>query len=95
MKTQKIYLEITETYNYKLICGRENGNYTVKISKSFPNWYFAVCDLIDFYSNTEIDTICNTTEDNIILARNLYDGHKFEERKLRDYEPKVLVHSTI
>ena len=95
MKTQKIYLEITETYNYKLICGRENGNYTVKISKSFPNWYFAVCDLMDFYGNTNIEIICNTTEENIILAKNLYGGHKFDERKLRDYEPKVLVHSTI
>lgn len=73
----------------------ENSVYTLKINKNYEYWYYDLCDLIDFYkSNNSIKVILDVEKADIITARKLYSSHTYNEKCLREYESKFMVHST-
>ena len=72
----------------------EESVYTLKISKRYKSWCYDLCDLIDFYSDTDVDIILKVDDKDIETARKLYGNHKYNDNFLRDYETKILVHST-
>ena len=72
----------------------ENSVYTLKISRNFKYWYYDLCDLIDFYKDRDVEIILDAEPDDIDLARELYGNHKYNEMYLREYETKIMVHST-
>lgn len=88
----KIVLKLTNSTEYNMFMSLENGVYTVKLSKNLKCWYMELCDMMGFYENTDIEVIAE--EEDIQLAKNLYGNHTFRDKFLREYEPKVLVHST-
>lgn len=90
----KINCELTNTTEYNQFCCMEKSVYTLKISKRFKYWYYDLCDLIDFYSDTDVDIILKADDKDIKTARKLYNNHKYNDNYLRDYETKILVHST-
>ncbi|MDE6385660.1 MAG: hypothetical protein K2L36_05880 [Eubacterium sp.] len=90
----KIKCYLTDATEYNQFCCSENGVYTLKISKNSNSWYYDLCDLIDFYKNSNTQIILDITEADVVLARRLYKNHKYNECSLREYETKVLVHST-
>lgn len=90
----KIYCRLTNSTEYNQFCCLENGVYTLKISTNFKYWYYDICDLIDFYSGSNVELVLDIDKSEIDKARALYGNHKFNEKHLREYETKVLVHST-
>lgn len=90
----KINCELTNSTEYNQFCCSENGIYTLKISKNFKYWYYDLCDFIDFYNGSNIQIDLDVEQPDLALARKLYGNHKYNECALRDYETKVMVHST-
>ena len=90
----RISCRLTNSTEYNQFCCSENGIYTLKISKNFKGWYYDLCDLIDFYNESNVQIDLNVEQADIALARKLYGNHKYNECALRDYETKVMVHST-
>ncbi len=90
----KIRCLLTNSKEYKQFNCFKKGIYTLKISKEYDYWFYDLCDFIDFYTDTDIEEVLEISKTNLALARNLYGNHKYNECILRDYEPKVLVHST-
>lgn len=85
---------LTNSKDYKSFCGLENSIYTVKISKQYKYWYYDLCDMIDFYSDSYVELILEISKNDIELARSLYGNHSYDENTLREYEPTVMVHTT-
>lgn len=90
----KIYCKLTNSTEYNQFCNLVNGVYTLKISRNFKYWYYDLCDLIDFYRDSEVELDLDIEQAEIDMARALYGDHKFNEKFIREYETKVLVHST-
>lgn len=90
----KIYCKLTNATEYNQFCNLINGVYTLKISRNFKYWYYDLCDLIDFYKNSEVELDLDIEQAEIDMARALYGDHKFNEKFIREYEPTVFVHST-
>lgn len=90
----KIKCVLTDSKEYRQFNCYENSIYTIKISKNYDYWYYDLCDLIDFYRETDIEVIIKADNSDLCLARRLYGSHSYNERELREYEPDVMVHST-
>ena len=91
----KIKCKLTDSTEYKQFCCMENSVYTLKINKNYEYWYYDLCDWIDFYkSNNSIKVILDVEKADIITARKLYSSHTYNEKCLREYESKFMVHST-
>lgn len=90
----KISCKLTDSTEYRQFCSVEKSVYTLRISRNFKYWYYDLCDLIGFYRSSDVELILDIEPNDIMLAKNLYANHCFNERKLREYESKVLVHST-
>lgn len=90
----KINVKIVSTDEFVSFCGIENSVYTVKINNHYKYWYYDLCDMQGFYANTNIELNLEIDDDDYKAAIKLYGSHKYNDRFLRDYEPKVLVHTT-
>lgn len=79
-----------------MIVGANNGcAYTMKISKQLhDDWKMAIGDFIGYCNANNLNGILAITEDEYNDIQNYYVGHNNNETTLRDYEPKILVHST-
>ena len=89
-------LVLTDSNEYKQYVGSNNEcAYTVKISRKIcDNWMMAVGDFIDFYNEQGKNLILVMSEIQYTAVKNFYNGHKYDEPFVRDYEPTILVHST-
>lgn len=90
----KIRCVLTDSTEYRQFNCFENSIYTLKISKYYDFWYYDLCDLIDFYSDTSIEVVLEIDDNDLFLARQLYGSHRYNEQTLREYETTVMVHST-
>lgn len=79
-----------------MIVGANNGcAYTMKISKQLhDDWKMAIGDFIGYCDANNLNGILAITEDEYNDVQRYYAGHINNETFLRDYEPKILVHST-
>lgn len=90
----RIVLKLTNTTDYNIFMSRENGAYTVKLSKNLKHWYMEFCDMLGFYQHTDIEVEVIADVEDIKHAEKLYGNHSYKDCFLRNYESKVLVHST-
>ncbi len=90
----KIRCVLTDSTEYRQFNCIENSIYTLKISKNYEYWYYDLCDLIDFYSDTNVEVVLEVGDSDLSFARQLYGNHKYNENTLREYESEVMVHST-
>lgn len=78
-----------------MLCGSRNGcAYTLKVSRRFSGWEFAVGDFLDFYANGGKNVLAVLSEADLQAVRSIYGSHSCRDRCLRAGEPTVLVHST-
>lgn len=91
MKIRCVLNDSTEYRQYNCF---ENFVYTLKISKQYEYWYYDLCDLIDFYTDTNMEVVLEIDPSDLERARELYGNHQYDERSLREYETDVMVHST-
>lgn len=90
-----IILMLTDSADYQMFCGSENGSaYILRISKKYHGWEFAVCDFLGFHTSANKNIILIANESDIQYAKKKYANHSYNERILRENEPRVLVHST-
>lgn len=91
-----IILMLTDSEDYRLMCGRENGcAYTIKVSRAkCEDWQMAVCDFIGFSEANGKNAVLVMSESDLETAKKYYDGHRYNDPFLRENEPSVLVHST-
>lgn len=90
-----IVFQLVEDVDYNMLCGSFNGCvYSLKVSKSFANWEFSLGDFEGYYSSVEKNIIVVISEEDYIHQKQVYFGHSFDEKYLRDFEKQVLVHST-
>lgn len=90
-----IEFNLTDSHDYKVISGlNKNSIYTVKVSRHYTNWRMSVCDFVLFHEALNKKILLNITQQDFIMAKNHYGRHQYNDNFLREYEPKVLVHST-
>lgn len=91
-----IVLMLTDSLGYQQIGKSSDGcAYTIKVSRNqYKDWKMAVGDFIDFCEINKKNAILVMSEADLKSARNHYEGHSYNEPRLRDNEPSVLVHST-
>lgn len=100
--TQKEYdstwlvLTLSHDIDTPMLVGANNGcAYTIRISKLLhDDWKMAVGDFIKYCNINNLNGILSITEDEYNDVQSYYVGHNNNETTLRDYEPKILVHST-
>ena len=91
-----LVLVLTSDIDATMIVGADNCcAYTIKISKQLhDDWRMAVGDFVDYCDTNSLNGIIAITEDEYKDVKSYYVGHSNNETVLRDYEPKILVHST-
>lgn len=95
MDIKEMVCSLSDSNQYKILCFEDNKKYAVTISRLSANWFYDLCDLIDFYKDSAIKVTVNVEEAELQKAREMYGKHRFDEGTLRSYESKVLVHSTL
>lgn len=92
---QGVLLYLTETDGYSMQCGAESGRTCMKISKTAcPHWKWAVLDFLEYHEEMGREVVLSIQERDLQEARQAYRGHSHAEKRLREGEPAVLVHST-
>lgn len=67
--------------------------YQITISKQYDFWYNRVMDFIGYIESSDINGIVIIDHDDLVYARSMYQSQY--NGPLRDYEPKLLIHSTL
>ena len=80
---------------YQSMCGRgERGAYTIKMSRQKCNWPMRIGDLISYAEADDRNVLLVLSQEEEQAVRLRYQGHAYNDRFLREDEPKVLIHST-
>lgn len=80
---------------YQSMCGRgERGAYTIKMSRQKCNWPMRIGDLISYAEANDRNVLLVLSQEEEQAVRLRYQGHAYNDRFLREDEPKVLIHST-
>lgn len=89
-------LMLTDSTAYRHFVDSKDGCvYTIKVSKmQCQEWRMSVGDFISFNKANGKNMILFISEADLADVMRCYEGHRFNEPGLRDYEPRVLVHST-
>lgn len=89
-------LYIVNDENFRIFTGPNDCNeFCIKINKStLVYWKYAVCDFINYNYTSNYESIIISSEEDLIEALIMQDYCKETGNKLRDYESKILVHST-
>jgi len=64
------------------------------ISKKCEGWQYRIMDFINYERVQDRNIIISVDEYDLNEAKRIYKGHNYTDKKLRYYEPKVLIHST-
>lgn len=81
--------------NAAIVGADSGGTYTIKISKSAnQNWQLAVGDFMEYCNANDFNAVLEMSQADYENVLHSYSGHSYRERTLRDYEPRVLIHST-
>lgn len=86
---------LTNSDEYEIMTGGGvKSVYTLFVSKQYPNWKMSLMDFIEFQEKQNKNIILSASDSDIEEAKLDYHNHHFNDGFLRDYEPKVMVHST-
>lgn len=86
---------LEETESSDVISGKnENGIYTIRVGTGNKNWQMIVGDFISYINAEKLESVMCISEKRLIQAEQVYDGHCYNEKCIREYEPDFLIHST-
>ncbi len=85
---------LTDSTDYEAFSGGHPSTYSLKVSKNNPHWAMAVCDFAQYQQAMGKNVILSLAPADWEEANARYQNHSYRDRFLREYEPKVLVHST-
>ncbi len=89
-----ILCRLTSDNSYRCMTGREAGLFCLRISLCSGRWGFDLMDFVGFYESAPFPALVFASDEHLEQAREVYQGRHFAERRLRFFEPRVLVHST-
>lgn len=90
-----IMLKLVKDADFFIFTGNKRTNlFRVIISKQCEGWQYRIMDFIEYEMTHNKNIIISVNVDDLNEAKTMYKGHNFKDKKLRYYEPKVLVHST-
>lgn len=86
---------LEETQSQGMVCGQsENGVYTARTGTGSLNWKMAAGDFISYNNSLGYEAVMCISKKRLNEVKEAYAGHSYNEKKLREYEPGFLVHST-
>jgi len=88
-----VTLKIVDTDKFQMMTG-EAVIFNFTISKQCDGWQYRVMDYINYQCLYKRNIIVICTKEEYDEATSKYEGHSIYDTALRDYEPRVLVHST-
>lgn len=68
--------------------------YTLSVSKKYHSWKMSLMDFIEFQTSLNKNIVLSVSDKDMEEAKSFYNDHHFNDPFLRDYESKVMVHST-
>lgn len=91
-----IVLILTDQITQEMMVGSENeGPYTIRVNKNLnDHWAFTVGDALGYCEYEGKNIILAMEESDFQKMAKVYQNHCYNEAGLRDYEMKILVHST-
>lgn len=86
---------LTEAKDYQVMSGSDNQSvYTLKVSKQYPQWQMSIFDFLQYQETYNKNIILSISNEDYNNAKKYYGNHTYDDHFLRDYEPRVLIHST-
>lgn len=86
---------LEENENPGMVCGKSaNGIYTARTGTGNLNWKMAVGDFINYNNIMGHEAVVCISSKRLDEVKESYLGHSYNERRLREYEPSFLIHST-
>ena len=90
-----IIYQLTDSNDYQIMSGgKNNGVYTLKVSKKYPQWKISVFDFLQFQETYNKNIILSISDEDFEAAKLHYGNHNYNDNFLRSYESDVLIHST-
>lgn len=90
-----IAYRLTNSDKYKVMTGGGlESVFSLTVSKKYPHWKMSLMDFIEFQTNLNKNIILSVLDKDMEEAKSFYSNHHFNDPFLRDYESKVMVHST-
>lgn len=85
---------LTDAADYQMFNGGLDNAYLLRVSKQYPHWGMAMGDYIGYQTSRGRRVLLSMSEADYAFACEVYAGQAYNERTLRPYEERVLVHST-
>jgi len=88
-----MYYELTNNDILFLTNYDDDGRYCIYLSKKHPNWIYLLMDFINYHKNNNFIVEYKVKNEDLELAEKEYKDFCYDGA-LREYESKILVHST-
>ena len=85
---------LTDAADYQMFNGGMDNAYLLRVSRQYPHWAMALGDYIGYQTAQGRRVLVSMPEKEYAGACKAYAGRAYDERTLRPYEARVLVHST-
>lgn len=92
--TNWIFLELTDDSSFYMFSGGNDFVFRLAISKKCADWQYRVFDFIEYELSYGKNVILSISKNDYEEAKRIYEDHSFKDDFLRDYEKRILVHST-
>jgi len=86
-------IEKAEDFQY-LTTGGNDQVFRCIMTKAQKDWKYRINDFLQYEATYQKNIILAVNKDDIEIAKTEYCGHRYNDPFLRDYEQKVLVHTT-
>jgi len=95
MPDKCVRFKLLETADFNVFTGTAaDGIFQLVVTKENADWPYRLRDFIQYESALSKDIILDVDEEDLELARRVYENHNYMDKFLRPYEQKVLVHTT-
>lgn len=90
-----IMLKLVETAKGLNLLEYDKGQVSrLIITKEAANWEFKIFDFIQYHASYNKNIILAVDQKDLDIAQTVYGNHSYQDKFLRPYERKVLVHTT-
>ena len=74
--------------------GGKDGIFRLVITKKNIDWEYRIFDFIQYEEYHNNNMIIAVDKNNLNIAKEIYQGHNYDDPYLRIHEPKILMHTT-
>lgn len=89
-----IMLKVIDEAPFMMFTGMSCGVFQVIVTKKCDDWKYRIMDFLEYEKSYDKNIILSIKKEDIDSAEIEYADHHFNDKFLREYEQKLLVHST-